>query len=105
MRCPRPAQGGGTREVVVADVAAHQGVGQQSLESGVPGTADLGGLGVHLGGGEGDFAGEDEYGLTQLGLVTWLGQLGRVLLDDLDGGADELDGLLQRDDAGELARS
>ena len=100
----RPAEGGGPGEVVVADVAADQGVGEQRLEAGVPGAAHLGGLRVDLGCGEGDLAGEDEDGLAQLGLVAWLGELGGVLLDDLDRGADELDGLLQGDHAGQLAR-
>ena len=58
--CARPPQGGGAREVVVADVAAHQRVREQGLEAGVPGAAHLGGLRVHLGGREGHLTGEDQ---------------------------------------------
>jgi hypothetical protein len=45
-----------------------------------------------------------EHRLAQSCLVTGRRELGGVLLDHLDGGAHQLDGLLQGDGSGQLAR-
>ena len=65
---------------------------------------DLGGPGVDLGGGEGDLAGVAQHGAVDLGGVVRVHELVDVALDDLDGQPDQVDGLLQVDDAGQGPR-
>ena len=98
-----PAERGGPRRDGLVYVTAQEGVDDEGLEPGVPGASGLGGLRVDLSGGEGDLAGVEEYGLTYELLVARLGQLVGAVLDDADRGADELDGLLEGDRAGQLA--
>ena len=98
-----PAQRRGPGPQRVVGLAAQQGVDDQGLQPGVPGAAGLGRLGVDLGGGEGDLAGVAQHRLADDVLVAG-GDLLDLLLDHGDHHADQLDGLLQGDRAGQLAR-
>ncbi len=99
-----PAEGGGAGHGALVGLAAEHGVHDQGLQPGVPGTACLGGLRVHLGGGEGDLPGVHEQRLAQHPLVAGGRDLVDRALHDLDGGAHHLHGLPQRDRPGQLAR-
>ena len=98
-----PAQRGGPRSQRVVGLAAQQRVDDQRLQPGVPRAAGLGRLGVDLGGRERDLAGVAQHRLAQLLLVP-RGDLLDLLLDDGDDDPDQLDGLLQGDRPGQLAR-
>ena len=100
-----PAERGGAGDGALVGLAGQHGVDDQRLQPGVPGAARLGGLRVHLGGGEGDLPGVDEQRLAQHRLVAGGGDLVDRRLHDLDGGAHHLDGLAQGDRPGQLARS
>ncbi len=99
-----PAERGGPGQHALVGVAGEQRVDHQGLQPGVPGAPGLGGLRVHLGGGEGDLPGVDQHRLAHVGFVAGGGHLLDRLLHHLDGGADQLDGLAQGDRPGQLAR-
>ena len=101
---PDPAQGAGPGEERLVGVGAQHRVDHERLQAGVPGAADLGGPGVDLGRGEGDLAGVAEYGGADVGSVRGVEDLLEVRLDDVDRQPDQVDGLLEVDDAGERAR-
>ena len=92
-----PAQRGGPAGQLVGPLAAHEGVDDQGLQPGVPGAAVLGEAGVDVRGGEGDLAAELEDGDVQRVLVAGLGDRGDVVLEDVDGDLDQVDGLLEGD--------
>ena len=99
-----PAERGRPRLHRLVGLAADDGVDDERLEPGVPRAAGLGGLGVDLGGGEGDLAAVAQHRLA--GQVALAGgrQVGDLALDDVDDGADQVEGLGQRDRPGQLAR-
>ena len=96
-----PAQRAGPGEHGLVGLGAEHGIDHQGLEPGVPGAAHLGGPGVDLGGGESDLAGVAQDGGVHLGRVGRVDQGVDVALHDLDRQPDQVDGLLQRDHAGQ----
>ncbi len=99
-----PAERGGTADRPLVGLAAEHGVHDERLQAGVPGTACLGGLGVDLGGGEGDLTGVDEECLAQDTLVAGGGHLVDRRFHDLDGRTHHLHGLAEGDGTRQLAR-
>ena len=95
-RCPRLHR--------VVGFATEHRVDDQALKTGVPRATRLGCVGVDLRGREGDLAGVAQHRLPERLLLTRLGQCGRVLLDDVDDRAHQVEGLAQGDRAGQLAR-
>ena len=92
-----PPEGGSARDELLVGVGADHGIDDEGFQSLVPGAAALGGSGIHLGGCESDLSGVvDDGGTQDLAISAW--HLGFDLsLDDLNRGADQLDGLVQRD--------
>ena len=67
----------------------------------VPGSAGLGGVRIHLGGGEADVASECQHQNTDRIVVLRGDHLGRFVDDDVQDGAHQRQGLLERDGAGQ----
>ena len=87
-------------------LAADDGVDDQRLLPRVPGAAGLGGARVDGGGREGDLPAEPQDAFDErvpLGLVG--GQRRQVVLEDVGGDADEVDGLAQRQPLGQVVRA
>ena len=99
-----PAERAGPRGDGLVGLGAQHRVDDERLEPGVPGAAGLGGAGVDLGGGEGDLAGVAQHGGVDGGGVGGVDDLVDVRLDDLDAEPDQVDGLPERDHAGQAAR-
>ncbi len=99
-----PPEGARAGEHGLVGLGAHDGVDHEGLETGVPRAARLRGTGVDGRGREGDLAGVEEDGVVDLAHVLRVEQRVDVGLDDPDAEPDQLDGLLERDDAGQLAR-
>ena len=96
-----PAQGAGAGQHGGVRVRAEHRVDHEGLEAGVPGAADLGGPGVDLRGGERQLAAVAEQPVVHGAGQLVAEQLVDVLLDDVDGQPDQLDGLLEVDHAGQ----
>ena len=99
-----PAERAGPGGDGLVGLGAQHRVDDERLEPGVPGAAGLGGAGVDLGGGEGDLTGVAQDGGVDGRRVGRVDDLVDVRLDDLDAEPDQVDGLLERDDAGHAAR-
>ena len=100
---PVPAGGSGSGRGVLGGVVKHR-VDRHGLQPCVPGAAGLGRPGVHLGRGEADVTpeGQDE---NADGVMVLLGHCSRSLVNnDVEDGAHQSQGLLQRDDAGQGRR-
>ena len=99
------AQHHAVRRVLHVAAGDHPAVVHQTgerLHPGIPGAAHLGGTGVHLGGGEGHLAGVVQHLVGQHRAV--LGrQQAQLLLHHGNGGAHQVNGLVQRDLAGQGA--
>ena len=80
------------------------GVDDERLQPGVPRAAGLGGLGVDLGGGEGDLAAVAQHRLAGEVPLARRREVGDLALDDGDDGADQVERLGERDRPGQLAR-
>jgi hypothetical protein len=100
----RPAQRRGPAGELLGPLAADEGVDDERLQPRVPGAAVLGEAGVDVRGGEGDLAAELEDGEVQRLLVPGLGHGIDVVLEDVDGHFDQVDGLLERHHPHQLAR-
>ena len=98
-----PPQGSGPRLHGLVGLATDDRIHDQRLQACVPGTPGLRGLGVDLGGREGDFTAIPQHGLS--GKVGFLrtGEVGDLALDDADHRPDQVEGLSQGDRARELA--
>ena len=96
-----PAERAGAGEHRLVGLGAQHRVDDERLETGVPGAADLGGPGVDLRRGEGDLAAVAEHPGVHVAGVFGPQQVVEVALDDLDAEPDQVDGLLEVDDAGQ----
>ena len=86
-------------------LGAQHRVDDERLEPGVPGAADLGGAGVDLGGGEGDLAGvAGDRARAPRRRPRRRAIASTLRLDHLDREPHQVDGLLQRDHAGQGPR-
>jgi hypothetical protein len=99
-----PAERAGPGEDHLVGLGAQDRVDHERLEPSVPGATLLGGAGVDLGGGEGDLAGVAADRLVHVGGVLLAEEVIDVGLDDLDREPHQVDGLLERDDAGQGTR-
>ncbi len=99
-----PAQRARARQHALVGLRADDRVDDQCLEPGVPRAAGLGGAGVDGGGGEGDLARVEQHRVVHLAGVLRVEERVDRRLDDPDAQPHQLDRLLQRDDAGQLAR-
>ena len=99
-----PAQRARARQHRLVGLGAEHGVDDERLEAGVPGAADLGGAGVHLGGGEGDLAAVAQHAGMDVAGVVGVQDGVQVGLDDLDAEPHQVHGLLEADHAGQGPR-
>ena len=96
-----PAERAGAGEHGGVRVRAEHRVDDQGLEAGVPGAADLRGPGIDLGGRERQLAAVAQQPVVHGAGQLLAEQLVDVLLDDVDGQPDQLDGLLEVDHPGQ----
>ena len=101
----RPAKCRGAPEHELVEVIAQEGVDDEGLEPGVPSATSLSRARIDLCRCEGDLTGIQQDRLAQRGAISGLGELFDRRLHDRDGGAHEGDGLLEAEDASELAGS
>ena len=95
-----PAGGAGPASGVRGGVVKHR-VHGDGFQARVPGSAGLGGVRIHLGGGEADVASECQHQNTDRIVVLRGDHLGRFVDDDVQDGAHQRQGLLERDGAGQ----